>query len=50
MRSITVWQEMVPFAIFGAIIVCWIFPPLFVLASDRSHGGAKFGWFLVCIF
>jgi hypothetical protein len=25
-------------------------PSIWVLASGRSHGGAKFGWFLVTIF
>ncbi len=32
-------------------IILWIGPVFHVLASSRSHGGAKFGWLLaVCIF
>ena len=27
----------------------WIICPLFVLFSSRSHGGAKFGWFIVTL-
>lgn len=50
MRSLSVWQEMIPFSIFGVIGVCWVFPLLFVLVSGRSQGGAKFGWFLMYLF
>jgi hypothetical protein len=28
----------------------YLTPIIWVLASGRSHGGAKFGWFLVIIF
>ena len=32
------------------VSVVYVFPSLFVLFSGRSHGGAKFGWFLVTLF
>jgi hypothetical protein len=36
--------------IIGAIIGGgWIICPVLVLFSGRSHGGAKFGWFLVAL-
>ena len=51
MDSWSVWQlMMIPFVIWGVAVVCWVIPLLFVLFSGRSHGGAKFGWFLVCFF
>jgi len=31
------------------ILVIYLTPIIWVLASGRSHGGAKFGWFLVTV-
>lgn len=31
-------------------ILLFIVPPILVLASKRSHGGAKFGWFILTAF
>ena len=31
-------------------VLIYLTPIIWVLASGRSHGGAKFGWFLVIIF
>ena len=31
-----------------AVVV--LVPPCLVIASPRSHGGAKFGWFLATLF
>ena len=40
-----------PFALVLLIIVLIYFLPIiWVLASGRSHGGAKFGWFLITLF
>lgn len=30
----------------GIVVAILLAPIIHVLASDRSHGGAKFGWFL----
>ena len=35
--GISIWQLLIIFLI--------LFPLIHVLASGRSHGGAKFGWF-----
>jgi hypothetical protein len=32
------------------VVLIYLTPIIWVLASGRSHGGAKFGWFLVAIF
>ena len=40
--GISIWQIIILF------VVLW--PLLHVLISDRSHGGAKFGWFLATFF
>ena len=32
------------------IILIYLIPIIWVLTSGRSHGGAKFGWFLVILF
>jgi hypothetical protein len=32
------------------ILVIYLGPIIWVLASGRSHGGSKFGWFLVTLF
>ena len=32
------------------LFIIYLLPIIWVLVSDRSHGGAKFGWFLVMIF
>jgi multidrug transporter EmrE-like cation transporter len=40
-----------PFAIILAyILIIHIAPVIWVLLSRRSHGGAKFGWFIVTLF
>jgi len=40
--GVSIWQ---------LIIVIFLFAPIIhVLASSRSHGGAKFGWFLGVLF
>lgn len=31
-------------------ILLFVLPLLWVLLSKRSHGGAKFGWFLIALF
>ena len=31
-------------------LLIYLLPVIWVLASGRSHGGAKFGWFLVAFF
>ncbi|MFM6993010.1 MAG: hypothetical protein ACKOWD_17430 [Rhodoferax sp.] len=32
------------------IFTVYVLPIIWVLASGRSHGGAKFGWFIVVVF
>ena len=32
---------------FLAVSVVLSLPPIFVLFSKRTHGGAKFGWFII---
>lgn len=32
------------------IVIILIAPLVHVLASNRSHGGAKFGWFIAVLF
>ena len=32
------------------LFIIYLAPIIWVLVSGRSHGGAKFGWFLVTIF
>jgi uncharacterized membrane protein len=32
------------------MVLVYVMPSIWVLASGRSHGGAKFGWFLVTLF
>lgn len=32
------------------VLLIYLTPIVWVLASGRSHGGAKFGWFLVTLF
>jgi Na+/melibiose symporter-like transporter len=43
------WGGLVVLA-FIVIAFIWLFPTLFVLFSGRTHGGAKFGWFLITVF
>lgn len=31
------------------VIFVFVFPPLHVLISSRSHGGAKFAWFILAL-
>ena len=42
MAGIGIWQVI--------ILVVAFFPCIHVLVSNRSHGGAKFGWFLAVLF
>lgn len=37
----SIWQLLIVFVIIFVILL----PPIHVLVSSRSHGGAKFGWF-----
>jgi len=39
--GISIWQLI--------ILIALLFPIIHVLASKRSHGGAKFGWFLAVL-
>ena len=32
------------------LFIVYLVPIIWVLVSGRSHGGAKFGWFLVTVF
>ena len=32
------------------VFIVYFLPIIWVLMSGRSHGGAKFGWFLVTLF
>ena len=32
------------------LFVIYLLPIIWVLVSGRSHGGAKFGWFIVAVF
>jgi|TARA_R110001583_G_C5359137_1_gene381372 uncharacterized membrane protein len=38
MGGVSIWQLL--------IIIMLLIPIIHVLVSNRSHGGAKFGWFL----
>lgn len=40
--GVSIWQLL----IILAIVFLFIVPLIHVLASSRSHGGAKFGWFM----
>jgi hypothetical protein len=33
----------------GFFLIVFLTPILWVLLSSRSHGGAKFGWFLIVL-
>jgi len=35
--------------VLAIIVGGWIICPLLVLFSSRSHGGAKFGWFIITL-
>ena len=37
-------------AIIIGILLLYLFPFIHLLVSSRSHGGAKFGWFLAILF
>jgi hypothetical protein len=43
------WQEATPFVILFTILFVLFAPIVWVLASSRSHGGAKFGWLIVAL-
>jgi membrane protein implicated in regulation of membrane protease activity len=32
------------------LFIVYLLPIIWVLVSGRSHGGAKFGWFIVVLF
>ena len=34
----------------GLVVVFYLAPLLWVLASGRSRGGAKFGWFIITLW
>jgi hypothetical protein len=40
---------LVTLIILAACLIIGVLPIIWVLASGRSHGGAKFGWFLVVV-
>lgn len=42
MGGISIWQLL--------IVLILFMPVIHVLVSNRSHGGAKFGWFLAVFF
>src|SRR5690625_7692466 len=42
MESLSIWHLL--------IIFLMVWPALHVVISDRSHGGAKFAWFVVAAF
>ncbi len=46
MESFSIWHWII---ILGVLVAAFA-PVLWVIASDRSHGGAKIGWLLVVIF
>lgn len=46
MESFSIWHWII---ILGLLVAAFA-PLLWVIASDRSHGGAKLGWLLLVIF
>jgi len=45
----TLWYGAIPFVILLVAISVYLTPTIWVLFSSRSHGGAKFGWFIVVL-
>jgi hypothetical protein len=45
----TLWHEAIPFVILLVALSVYLAPTIWVLASSRSRGGAKFGWFIVSL-
>lgn len=44
-------EELIGPMVLLVMLVVYLLPVIWVLVSGRSHGGAKFGWFLVtCTF
>jgi len=45
----TLWDEAIPFVglLVALLVLVYFIPPIWVLFSSRSRGGAKFGWFIV---
>ena len=43
------WDEAIPFVglLVALLVLVYFIPPIWVLFSSRSRGGAKFGWFIV---
>ena len=44
--GIATWEDIIPILMVTIFILIIVFPLIHVLASKRSHGGAKFGWFI----
>jgi hypothetical protein len=42
--------ELVLVVVLVSLLVAYLIPIVWVLLSNRSHGGAKFGWFLIAVF
>lgn len=43
-------DEILGLSILLIAFIIYFGPSIWVLVSGRSHGGAKFGWFLVTVF
>lgn len=43
-------EEIIALSMGLSILFIYLMPIIWVLVSGRSHGGAKFGWFLVTVF
>jgi len=43
------WYDVIPLVILLALLIALLTPTLWVLFSSRSHGGAKFGWFIIAL-
>jgi hypothetical protein len=43
-------DEIIALSMGLSILFIYLMPIIWVLVSGRSHGGAKFGWFLVTVF
>ncbi|MBC2729523.1 hypothetical protein [Thiobacillus sp.] len=43
-------QILGPSIVLMFLFVVYLLPIIWVLVSSRSHGGAKFGWFIVVLF
>jgi hypothetical protein len=43
-------QEILVLLVLSTGLLIYLTPIIWVLFSGRSHGGAKFGWFLLTVF